>query len=111
VTLSERQQAFAANVAKLIIYINDAGYRVTLGEALRTPEQAALYAAKGVGSKNSLHIKKLAIDLNLFKDGAYLPGTEDHREFGTYWETLDECNRWGGRYHDGNHYEMLEVPR
>lgn len=107
-TLSERQQMFAWNVSHLIEKIVCDGYQCTLGEAYRTPEQAAIYAAQRKGIKNSLHCKRLAIDLNLFREGAYLVSTEAHRPFGEYWESLHPDNRWGGRFNDGNHYEMKE---
>ena len=108
--LSEHQQKFAWNVSCLIAQVFIRGYACTLGEAYRTPEQAALNEAKGIGIKNSQHCKRLAIDLNLFKDGEYLSDTESHRPFGEYWESLDPLNRWGGRYGDGNHYERMETP-
>lgn len=107
--LSEHQAKFAYDVSNLIRYIFTRGYSVTLGEAYRTPEQAELYAKQGIGIKNSLHCKRLAIDLNLFdSNGQYLPNTKDHEMFGRYWESLDPMNRWGGRFtpkQDGNHYE------
>jgi len=81
-------------------------YEVTLGEAFRPKEMAEVYAKRGTGIKNSQHIRQLAIDLNLFKDGVYLEETEDHRPFGDYWESLNPDNRWGGWWSDGNHYEM-----
>lgn len=109
--LSEHQQAFAQNAARLILRIGATpGYACTFGEALRTAEMAELYVKQGKGIKNSQHIKKLAVDVNLFKDGEYLGDTESHRPFGEWWETLDPLNRWGGRYKDGNHYERMENP-
>lgn len=107
-TLSSRQQIFAQNVGHLLEYIKCEGYECTLGEALRTPEMAELYAKQGKGIRNSLHCKRLAIDLNLFKDGVYLPDTEDYRAFGEYWESLDPLNRWGGRFKDGGHFSMTD---
>jgi hypothetical protein len=62
------------------------------------------------GSKNSLHCSRLAIDLNLFKDGKYLSSSDDHRELGRFWEMLHPQNRSGIRYRDGNHYEMVPKP-
>ena len=106
--LTTLQFTFARNVSRLIEYIFACGYTCTLGEALRTQEMADLYAAQGKGIKNSLHLKKLAIDLNLFKDGIYLPDTESHRPFGEWWEQLHPDNRWGGRFKDGNHYSMTD---
>lgn len=105
-TLLEKQQLFAVLAAQLILYANSQGYKITLGEAYRTPEQATLNAKKGSGIANSLHTIKLAIDLNLFRDGKYLSDTESHRTLGEYWEKLDPLCRWGGRFGDGNHYSI-----
>lgn len=114
--MSMKQSNFMGNVAKLILFIYSRGYTCSGGELLRTPEMAAIYAKRGTGIKNSQHIKKLAIDLNLFKDGVYLTDTSHHRQFGEYWMTLNPENRWGGDWDmdhlteegedDGNHYEM-----
>jgi hypothetical protein len=56
--------------------------------------------------KNSLHFDGLAMDIDLFKDGWYLENTEDHRQFGEWWEALHPDCRWGGRFEDGNHYSI-----
>lgn len=56
--------------------------------------------------KNSLHYSRLAVDINLFKDGKYLTSTEDHLQFGEFWESLHGDCRWGGRFSDGNHYSV-----
>jgi len=109
--LAERQAVFALNVAKLIQHIFESGYKVTLGEAFRTHEQAKLYAEQGKGVANSLHTSRMAIDLNLFSPaGDFLDKSEDHKRFGDFWETLHKDNRWGGRFKDGNHYEMNKNP-
>lgn len=117
--LSDYQSIFAQNVALLIQRIADMGYTCTFGEVLRTKEMAEIYARKGIGIKNSLHLKSLAVDLNLFKDGKYLDDTESHRQFGEWWAKLHPFNRWGGDWNkdgkpdpgenDGNHYEMREA--
>jgi hypothetical protein len=54
----------------------------------------------------SLHRIRLAVDLNLFKDGKYLKDTDDHQELGEYWESIGGF--WGGRFRnaDGNHYSL-----
>lgn len=104
-----KQKTFALNASKLIQFIFSQGYTCTLGEAFRTPEQAAIYAFAGIGIKNSQHCKRLAIDLNIFSPGGlYLTNSDDYRVFGEYWESLDSANRWGGSFHhaDGNHFEM-----
>ena len=105
-TLREKQEIFTKNLAKLIEYIFDSGYTCTLGEAWRTQEQADIYAAKGIGSKNSLHLQRLAIDLNIFKDGKWLKRSEEYEFAGIYWMALDEANTWGGSGNDGNHFSM-----
>lgn len=107
--LHERQATFAKNAATLIGYIFLKNYTMTFGEAYRTPEQAALYAAKGIGIKDSLHCQRLALDINLFKDGAYLADTQSYALVGEFWESLNKCNRWGGRFPrpDGGHFEMM----
>lgn len=105
-TLGEKQQKFTFLVSQLISWAYGNGYRMTFGEAYRTPEQAALNAQKGIGISNSLHTKRLAVDLNLFKDGQYLTSTEDYAAVGEYWESLDSECAWGGRFKDGNHFSL-----
>lgn len=105
--LSELQQLFTQLVAELIQEATRRGYRVTFGEAHRPPETARLYARDGRGVANSLHSLRLAIDLNLFRDGRYLTQTDDHLELGEWWEKRHPRCRWGGRFGgDGNHYSM-----
>ncbi len=112
-TLLQKQTIFAFNVSKLIGYIYDQGYAVTLGEALRTPEMASIYAKRGIGINDSLHCEKLAIDLNLFdRNYTYCMEKSDYRQFGDYWKKLDPANRWGGdfkRLVDSNHFEMQDI--
>ena len=91
-------------LAKLITWTEENGYELSLGEAYRPPELAELYAKQGKGIKNSLHTQRLAIDLNLFRDGKYLSSTSDHEPLGVYWESLG--GSWGGRFNDGNHYSL-----
>lgn len=107
--LSDKQAIFAKNVARLILYIFEKGYSCSLGEVFRTQAQAEIYAKTGKGIKDSLHCKRLAIDINLFSpDGKYFPETKDYEPFGKYWETLDTNNVWGGKFADGNHFQMNE---
>lgn len=106
VTLREKQSLFVKLVAQLIQKATEMGYELTFGEAYRTPEQAILNAKAGKGIKNSVHCDRLAIDLNLFKDGRFLGSTEDHRKLGEWWEKLNPDCRWGGRFEDGNHYSL-----
>ena len=111
--LSELQQLFARDTIKLFQGILDLGYTFTYGEAMRSPEQAAIYAQSGKGIADSLHCKRLAIDINLFKDGMYLEKTEDYEQVGKLWESICPVNRWGGTFKrcaDGNHFERNDKP-
>ncbi|MCW2474669.1 MULTISPECIES: M15 family metallopeptidase [unclassified Symbiopectobacterium] len=106
-TLSEKQQLFTQLVAQLIAWAGERGYRLTFGEAYRTPEQAKLNAKNGSGIANSLHTQRLAVDLNLFVNGVYQTKTEDYLPLGEYWESLG--GSWGGRFTsrpDGNHFSL-----
>jgi len=93
-TLREKQSRFVRLAAALIIHADLLGYEITFGDA---------YAKTG-HMEGSLHYSRLAIDLNLFKDGRYLIRTEDHEPLGVYWESLG--GSWGGRFQDGNHYSL-----
>jgi hypothetical protein len=108
-TLREKQSIFAELVAGLIVHALRLGYEVTLGEAYRSPEEATRLSELGKGIKNSLHCKRLAIDLNLFKKGKYLTATKDYEPLGSLWEsysTDDFTCVWGGRFNDGNHFSI-----
>ena len=61
------------------------------------------------GSRVSNHKDKCAIDLNLRKRGGAMAwSSEAHRPLGEFWESLHPLCRWGGRYNDGNHYEIMQ---
>jgi hypothetical protein len=104
--LSEKQQIFAVNVARLILWANEQGYRLTFGEAYRTPEMAEIYAKRGIGIKDSQHCKRLAVDFNLFVNGQYQRTGDGYTRLGIAWEALHEDNRAGYHFGDGNHFEM-----
>lgn len=100
-SLRKQQSIFTLMVAKLIFFAYENGYELTFGDA---------YATTG-HKNNSFHYKRLAIDLNLFKDGQYLTKTEDHKILGEYWESIG--GSWGGNFspakkRDGNHYSLGE---
>jgi len=96
-TLREKQSRFARMVAALILQAERMHYQVTLGDAFRADTCSH-------GHPTSLHRKRLAIDLNLFKEGRYIRTTEGHRPLGEWWESMG--GTWGGRFGDGNHYSL-----
>lgn len=112
----QKQQLFSRCLGLLISHIYEQGYAVTFGETWRSPETASIYAAQGKGIKNSLHIRRLAADLNLFKGDILLDKKEDYTPFGAYWKGLssghpglDFC--WGGDFTsvDSNHFSIFDM--
>src|SRR3972149_3737376 len=97
-TLRYEQTKFVFMVAKLINFAYEQNYELTFGDA---------WASSG-HKADSFHYKRLAIDLNLFRDGKFLSETADHKPLGEYWESLG--GTWGGRFKspDGNHYSLGE---
>lgn len=108
-TLREKQSLFALLFAKLIIYAtSELKLDVTIAEVLRTQAEAALNAKQGDGIKNSLHTKKLAGDLNIFRNGVWLQTKEDYKELAFYWKSLHPLCRWGGDFThvDADHFSI-----
>lgn len=104
-TLGQKQRRFALMQARLIIKIYELGYEATLGDAFRDPRAfGPMGKSKAYGRAHSCHKLRLAIDLNLFKDGKFLQDTESHRPIGEWWES--QGGTWGGRFNDGNHYSL-----
>jgi hypothetical protein len=111
-TLSQKQQDFSTMVGKLLVWVSASQhYGVTFAEAYRPPDVAALYAKEGRGIKRSLHCQRLAVDLNLFIDGAYQTSSDAYEPLGVFWETLGGA--WGGRFRnrDGNHFSLAHGGR
>lgn len=106
--LAKKQWEFSKMVGRLITFAYEQpGYTISFGEAYRTPEQAALNARKGSGIINSLHTKRLAIDINLFIDGVYQSDSNSYKVLGDYWKSIG--GSWGGDFKtrkDGNHFSL-----
>lgn len=101
------QFAFSRLIPRLFDKAFSLGVEITVGDAFRDPRvHGALGVKVGYGHKSSAHKQKLAIDLNLFKDGIFINGTEGHRQLGEWWEKQHPLARWGGRFEDGNHYSF-----
>ena len=104
--LGEKQELFMRLLPRLIDKAHALGFEVRGGDLFRDPRVHGEMGVKvGYGSANSCHKLKLAIDLNLMKDGK-LCGPSGHKELGEWWETQHELCKWGGRFADANHYSL-----
>lgn len=105
-----RQNRFCQHLGYLFNFIQapERGLTCSIGRALDIPEVQEILIAKGLSStRNSMHPKSLAIDINFFDEtGYYLfsDHTKRDRDFslvlpvGEYWEEFDKDNVWGGRW-------------
>ena len=93
--LQPKQAKFAHMCALLILHAEQLGYTVTFGDAYR-------YHDCPYGAKDSLHKQRLALDLNVFRDGIYL--RKGYDDLGEYWESIG--GSWGGRFNDDNHFSL-----
>lgn len=108
-TLVEKQRLFAKLVPRLIDKAHEFGFEVTLGDAFRDPRVFGKLGAKvGYGNAFSCHKLRLAIDLNLFRDGAYITTeTPEYLALGEWWERQHQFSAWGGRWADPNHFSFV----
>ena len=97
-SLNAKQSEFTACIAELITWAFDNGYPLILAEAFRTPEQAALNAESGAGISNSLHTKKLAVDMFRVVDGTITWDLDEYKPVGDKWVTIHADARWGGNW-------------
>jgi hypothetical protein len=94
----QEQAAFLLDAAELIQYATNQGYVVTAGELYRPQEMQEIYVKTGRSkTMDSQHGKRLAIDLNIFKNGVLL-GREGIKPLGDWWEAKHPKNRWGGNW-------------
>lgn len=105
--LGEKQELFMQLLPRLIDKAHELGFKLRGGDLYRDPRvHGDLGVRKSYSHPSSAHKVRLAIDLNLFKDGEFLQLTEDHRVLGEWWEQQHPLCRWGGRFNDGNHYSL-----
>ena len=96
-SLSKEQAGFLLDMCKLIQFATGQGFVLTAGELYRTPEQQEIYMKTGRSqTMNSLHLKRLAVDFNIFKDGKLVGDKATLAPLGAYWESLNPLNSWGG---------------
>lgn len=106
--LREEQFKFTKHIGFLINFANDSanGFALTFGEAWRSEETQAAHVKAGRSkTMNSQHLKRLAVDFNIFYKGKLLFIGTNKDEFkehlqiakplGEYWMSLDSKNVWG----------------
>ena len=121
--MSDRQWAFLQDIAKLIQWADENGYKLTEGEGYRTIDQQILYyhglklvtnngdvflqsAPRRSKTMHSKHLDRLAHDFNVFVDGKYTTDAAKIRPLGEYWESLSVNNVWGGSWGwDPGHFQ------
>ena len=97
--LVAKQAAFLLDVCELIHFATKQGFIVTGGELTRPIEIQQLYVKSGRSkTMDSQHLKRLAIDLNFFRDGKLIQTREELKPLGDFWEGLNPKNRWGGNW-------------
>lgn len=100
------QAAFLLDVCKLVEKATELGFVVTGGELYRTPEQQQLHIKAGRSqTMNSLHLQRLAIDLNFFWKGELTYDKVVLAPLGAFWESLHPLNSWGG-----NGVKLVDTP-
>ncbi len=98
-TLRQKQSRFAHMIALLILHSEQLGYEVTLGRGYAS--QAANKADNGHPRSN--HLNRLALDLNLFKDGRWLTSGKHFEALHDYWDSIGGAERIRD---DMNHFSL-----
>jgi len=106
-TLGEKQELFSRMLPLLYQYAHFMGYSIRTGDAFRDKRLHGDIGIKmGYGHRNSCHKLKLAIDLNITKDGIYLtgiPAQDAHNKIHDFWDLIGGAERID---HDLNHYSL-----
>ncbi len=107
-TLNEKQVHFSNLFARLVLWAHSYD-EVVIDAVARSPEEQARLVAIGAShTLNSKHVHRLAGDLLLFRNGAYVQDGKEYAPLGAYWKSLDPHNVWGGDWsslHDYGHFE------
>lgn len=105
-TLGQLQREFSLCLAKLILHIYDSGYQVSMAEGYVADTDRKDGDYDGPHRHDGGHYKRIAQDLNVFKDGVWLSkGTEPiWRQLGKFWEAIHPDARWDPT--DPNHFGL-----
>jgi len=109
VKLSRKQRFFSQHLALLIQRAAQLGYEVTMGDVYRDPEWQQVMVRRGKSKTlESRHLKRLAVDLFLWKDDNVTWDCDDYQPLGEWWENLSPAHVWGGSWkmRDCVHFEV-----
>lgn len=108
-SLVAEQAEFLRHVCLLLNKADELGFVVTGGELYRTPEQQAIHVRAGRSTTlHSNHLRRCAIDLNVFANGRLCYDIPTLTPLGEYWQSLHPKNSWGGfwkSFKDVPHFE------
>ncbi len=93
--LGEKQEVFALCLAEFILWIYSKGWKVRIGEVYRPPFTAEEYERRGRGIANSVHTKKLAVDLFLVTENGVTWDNFDYRPLAKKWKSMHPLARAG----------------
>ena len=107
-TLNAKQVEFTRTIAYFLVWCAENDYEVIGAELYRTQEQADWYASQDRGIANSVHTKKLALDIFRYVNGRISWKNEDYEEMGEKWKSMHPLARWGGdfRRKDSVHFSF-----
>lgn len=114
-TLGEKQELFAICLAKLILWLNEKGYKTRLGDGPILPNRRMIVEGRTVKGLDVVHMNPgchyylVAQDINIFKDGKWLKqGNEPiWAEAEQFWNSLDPLCVTGRSWGDSNHFSMM----
>ncbi len=102
--------SFAIVVRRLLDAMRARGFDPVPFDTLRTPKEAAKFATKGVGSRNSMHLYGAACDVIC---GAHGWDCREHKclFFGTLGSEAEALGlTWGGRFRDRTGRKRFDGP-
>lgn len=119
--LSDKQWEFLQDIARLIMEAKGFGYKLTGGELWRhIVMQEYYYGSRLSLTMDSPHRRRLAQDFNIFvkdENGNWRllkddkDGYNKSKPLGEFWESLNEKNRWGGRFIIHGKYDIWHFER
>ena len=102
-TYKEARVKFSLLIAQQLLDMNMGDYTAAFNEGM---DRITEKDPTSDHAEHGFHPLGLAMDIDLYWKGTYQVTTEAHKAFGEMWEKRYPLCRWGGRWNDGNHYEL-----